>query len=74
VLLDPSVRKKLAVSDLHAVDHSVWEGWDIHAWPSMTILRGKVIVENGQLVGDLSDGQLVGNRKTASAILSGPGC
>jgi dihydropyrimidinase len=73
VLLDPSVQKRLEVSDLHAADHSVWEGWDIRAWPTTTILRGKVIVENGKLTGQLSDGQLVGKRRTSPDVLRGAG-
>ncbi len=74
VLLDPTVRKQLELSDLHAVDHSVWEGWDIHAWPVLTMLRGKVIVENGKLVGEPTDGRLIGNRKTMPEVLRGPAC
>lgn len=69
VLLDPSVRKKLELSDLHGVDHSVWEGWDINAWPTTTILRGKVIVDNGTLQGSLSDGRLIRDRRTSPSIL-----
>ena len=72
VLLDPAVRKQLEVSDLHAVDHSVWEGWDIHAWPTTTILRGKVIVQDGQLLGDPTDGKLLADRHTGSDVLAGP--
>lgn len=74
VVLDPSVRKRLSVSDLHGVDHSVWEGWEIYAWPVTTILRGKVIVEEGKLVGNEADGRLIGGRKTASEVLRGPAC
>lgn len=74
VVLDPSVRKRLPLSDLHGVDHSVWEGWDIHAWPTTTILRGKVIVAGGKLLGDLSDGRLIDDRKTSSEVLKGPAC
>jgi dihydropyrimidinase len=74
VVLDPSVRKRLEVSDLHAVDHSIWEGWEIHAWPVTTILRGKVIVEEGEMLGDLSDGRLIGDRKTTQEVLRGGAC
>jgi dihydropyrimidinase len=74
VLLDPTVRRRLALSDLHGADHSVWEGWEVHAWPTMTILRGKVLVEEGKLVGRLDGGQLIGNRKTASEVLRRPAC
>jgi dihydropyrimidinase len=74
VLLDPSIRKRLSVADLHGADHSVWEGWEIHAWPVTTILRGKVIVENGKLLGGAGDGRLIGGRKTAPEVLKGPAC
>jgi dihydropyrimidinase len=74
VLLDPTIRKRLSVADLHGADHSVWEAWEIHAWPVSTILRGKVIVENGKLLGGATDGQLIGHRKTPPEILNGPGC
>ena len=64
VLIDPEVRKRLSLTDLHAADHSAWEGWEVHGWPVLTILRGKVVVENGTLLGDPADGRLIGGRKT----------
>jgi dihydropyrimidinase len=73
-IIDPGVRKRLALGDLHAADHSVWEGWEIHGWPVTTILRGKIVVENGRLLGDLGDGRLLGQRKTPSEVLRGPAC
>jgi dihydropyrimidinase len=51
----------------------VWEGWEIHGWPVMTILRGKVVVENGRLAGSPSDGQLIGGRRTRPDVLRGAG-
>src|SRR5262249_11317861 len=74
VLLAPAVHKRLSLDDLHAADHSVWEGWDVHGWPVMTILRGKVIVENGKLLGSLDGGRLIGGRKTPAEVLQGPAC
>jgi dihydropyrimidinase len=74
VLIDPTIRKRLGVADLHAADHSVWEGWEIHGWPVTTILRGKIVVEDGKLTGDLSDGRLIGGRKTPRELLHGPAC
>ena len=73
VLIDPTIRKKLSMSDLHIGDYSIWDGWDITGWPVTSILRGKVVVENGQFFGDLSDGQLI-PRKIDSDILSRPAC
>jgi dihydropyrimidinase len=74
VLIDPGIEKRLALSDLHAADHSVWEGWEVHGWPVTTILRGKVVVESGKLLGDLVDGALLGDRKTPPDVFGGPAC
>lgn len=74
VVIDPNIEKRLSLADLHAADHSVWEGWEIHGWPVTTILRGKVVVEDGKLLGDLGDGILLGDRKTPVAVREGPAC
>jgi len=74
VIIDQNIRKKLKASDLHAdSDYSMWEGWDFHGWPVITILRGKVIVENGKLLGSLSDGKFVA-RQIAPEVLARPAC
>jgi dihydropyrimidinase len=72
VLLDPNQKKVIALSDLHAdSDYSIWEGFQCHAYPVMTILRGKVIVENGKLVGSSTDGRWV-KRQVANEVLAKP--
>jgi len=71
VLIDPSIDKTLAREDFHVSDYSPWEGWHVRGWPATTILRGKVIVENGRLVGQLGDGRLI-PRKIDPAILNRP--
>ena len=72
VLLDPNEKKVIALSDLHAdSDYSIWEGFQCHAYPVMTILRGKVIVENGKLLGSSSDGRWV-KRHVANEVLAKP--
>ena len=71
-LLDPTLKKVISLSDLHAdSDYSIWEGFQCHAYPVMTILRGKVIVENGKLVGSSSDGRWV-KRHVANEVLARP--
>ena len=63
VLIDPALRKTIALDDLHAdADYSIWEGFACHGYPVMTILRGKVIVEGGRLLGASSDGRWIGRR------------
>jgi dihydropyrimidinase len=72
VLIDPHLRKTITLADLHAdSDYSIWEGFECQGYPVMTILRGKVMVDNGRLVGSASDGQWL-KRKIAPAVLARP--
>ena len=58
-IIDPSIKKPLAMADLHLRDYSPWEGWDIEGWPTTVMLRGKVMVDGGELLGTPDDGQLI---------------
>ncbi|MBI2873024.1 MAG: amidohydrolase family protein [Chloroflexi bacterium] len=73
VLIDPAVRKTLTRDDFHVSDYSPWEGWTVEGWPVTTILRGKVIADQGRLHGSLSDGQLI-PRQIDARVLSQPAC
>jgi dihydropyrimidinase len=46
-------------AELHEADYSPWEGRDLVAWPSLTMLRGKIVVEGKNFLGDLKDGKLI---------------
>lgn len=60
VLLDPALRKTIRLANLHLPnDYTIYEGWDVQGYPVMTILRGRVVVENGQLVDDNAQGRFV---------------
>src|SRR5262249_16276857 len=51
VLWDPAITRKIAHGDLHdGSDYTPYEGIEVTGWPTMTILRGSVIVENGKLI------------------------
>ncbi len=69
-VLDPSRRFRLTKEMLHESDYSPWEGHEMHAWPSTTVLRGKVVVDGGQFFGGLKDGQFL-PRKISEEIRSG---
>ena len=73
-IIDPAVRKPLSMDDLHLADYSIWVGWQADGWPTTTILRGKVMVEDGKLLGKAGDGQLIGSRKVSSEVAAGPVC
>jgi dihydropyrimidinase len=71
VLLDPRARRVLRKEDLHETDYTPWAGHEVAVWPSMTILRGKIVVENGAFLGAASDGQFL-PRKIGDDIRSRP--
>lgn len=69
VIFDPTIRKRLTLSDLHAdSDYSIWDGFECRGYPVMTILRGKVIVEDGKLLGSSSDGRWLPRRVSPGTL------
>jgi len=71
VIFDPSVRRILRSADLHGSDYSAWDGWEVHGWPETVLLRGKVVVDRGKLLGAAGVGRHV-PRKLAVAMQNGP--
>jgi dihydropyrimidinase len=71
VLLQAGTEKTIRAADLHETDYTPWEGHVVTAWPTTTILRGNVVVEEGAFHGDLKHGQFL-KRKVADEIPSGP--
>ena len=71
VLIDPSIKKRLGMDDFHITDYSIWENFEIEGWPVMTILRGSVVVEDGQFSATLGDGQFL-RRKVDPQVVNGP--
>ena len=66
----PTSRKTITVDELHAEsDYSIWDGFQCEGYPVMTILRGKTIVRDGQLLGDSSDGRWL-SRKVAPRVIT----
>jgi dihydropyrimidinase len=73
-IFDPNLNKTIRLENLHAdSDYSIWDGFECHGYPVTTILRGKVIVEDGKLLGEPTDGQWL-SRKLAPQVLSRPVC
>ena len=74
VLFDPDMKRTITLDGLHAdSDYSIWEGFECQGYPVTTILRGKVIVENGELKGSPTDGNWLA-RRVAAAVLASPAC
>jgi dihydropyrimidinase len=71
VLLDPKKARVLRKEQLHETDYTPWEGHEVSAWPSMTILRGKIMVDDGNFLAAPSDGQFL-PRQIPDAIRTRP--
>jgi dihydropyrimidinase len=69
-VLDPGRATTIRKEMLHEQDYTPWEGHEVHVWPSLTVLRGKIVVENGTFSGDLKDGKFL-PRKISEEIRSG---
>ncbi|HTV46793.1 MAG TPA: amidohydrolase family protein [Stellaceae bacterium] len=71
VVLDTRRRHLVRAAEMHEADYSPWEGRDLAAWPSLTMLRGKIMVEGANFSGDLKDGQFL-PRKVADDVRARP--
>jgi dihydropyrimidinase len=69
-VLDPAKATTIRKEMLHESDYTPWEGHEVHAWPALTVLRGKVVVDDGKFTGDVKDGQYL-FRKISEEIRSG---
>jgi dihydropyrimidinase len=69
-VLDPAKRTIVRKEMLHEQDYSPWEGHEVHAWPALTVMRGKVVVENGNFLGAPSDGKYL-KRTIAESVRNG---
>jgi len=70
-VLDPEQSRTVTAARLHETDYTPWEGYEAAAWPSLTVLRGKVMMENGEFKGDVKDGKLL-KRKIAEEVRQRP--
>jgi dihydropyrimidinase len=60
VLFDPGRTVTLTAGDLHsAIDHSTYEGWEVTGVPTTTIVRGEVVVADGELQVEPGHGRFV---------------
>ena len=60
VLRDPKLKKPIGQADLHhGSDYTPWEGFDVIGWPVTTIARGRVVYEQGKIVGHKGVGEVL---------------
>lgn len=60
VIVDLDKEVLVKSENLHGLsDFTGYEGWNIKGWPVMTMVRGQVVMENDELVGELGFGKYV---------------
>ena len=60
VLWDPNKRETIRQAIMHhGADYTPYEGMAVTGWPVMTMLRGKVVAEDGRIVGEKGAGQFL---------------
>jgi dihydropyrimidinase len=63
VVFDPQQELILSTETLHEnVDWTPYEGLTLKGWPSMTMSRGKVLMEGGKFLGEAGQGRFVERR------------
>ena len=55
----------------HGADYTPYEGIHVTGWPSLTMLRGKVVAEDGRITGEKSDGKFLKRSLSPYAIPTG---
>ncbi len=59
-VIDPAARVTLRLEDLHSdCDYSLWDGWQLTGAVRTTVLRGQVLVQDGQWHGPHGAGRFV---------------
>lgn len=69
VVLDTSDSRVVDNSFLHESDYTPWQGTEVDAWPCLTVLRGTVVVDGGEMVAE-TRGRRV-NRRPDSPVPTG---
>lgn len=71
VLVDPERKKDVRLQDLHSdTDYSIWDGLSFTGYPVMTLVKGKVVVENDKFLGEKGAGRFL-PRTVPAAIRRG---
>lgn len=60
VIIDPNLKRRITLADLHSdCDYSLWDGWEFDGFPVVTMVRGHVLIENGEWTGPQGIGQFI---------------
>ena len=74
VVFDPDKRVTLSAERSHSrVDYNLYEGTAVTGAPEIVLLRGKVVVENDELVGQPGDGRFVKRARSGEPLAAQAG-
>ncbi len=60
VIYDPEKDFTISVDNMHSdYDHTIWEGKELHGYPVQTYVRGKLVYDNGDFVGNPGFGEFI---------------
>ena len=60
VIYDPNKNFKVSIENTHtACDHTIWEDKEMHGYPVQTYLRGQLIYDNEEFVGEPGMGKFI---------------
>lgn len=72
VIWDPKRRETIRQEILHhGSDYTPWEGFEVTGWPLKTILRGKLVFDQGKVIGRPGDGQFLSRGLSPYAVPKG---
>ncbi|EZQ10223.1 phenylhydantoinase [Candidatus Acidianus copahuensis] len=59
-IIDPGRKVKISTDVLHSnIDYTIYDGIEVEGWNVMTIRRGEIVYEEGQVLGKAGSGQYV---------------
>lgn len=74
VVIDPNLTRTYDKSHVKEnTDYSIWEGWRFQGWPRYVVLRGRLAVQDDELLVPLGYGEFVPGQ-IAPTVLEGPVC
>lgn len=51
ILIDLDLEREVAPDRLHsAADYTPWAGWKLKGWPTLTMVRGQIVMKGGEIV------------------------
>lgn len=60
VLYDPNQDFTISVRNMHSdYDHTIWEGKTVHGYPVQTYVRGRLVYDNGEFIGQPGYGRFI---------------